>query len=74
MLPNPRFSVDLVTFTEEVFNGKLHFLCSFKKNQSYYLRYDVVSTLRRRHVSTGRDESNKVVVKPFYGPNISQMK
>ena len=22
-----QFSVDLVTFTEEVFNGKIHFLC-----------------------------------------------
>ena len=25
---NPRFSVDLVTFTEEIHNEKLHFLCS----------------------------------------------
>ena len=28
MWPNPQFHVDLVTFTEEIFNGKLHFLCS----------------------------------------------
>ena len=28
MRPNPQFPVDLVTFTEEIFNGKLHFLCS----------------------------------------------
>ena len=28
MWPNPQFSTDLVTFTEEIFNGKLHFLCS----------------------------------------------
>ena len=25
---NPQFPADLVTFTEEIFNGKLHFLCS----------------------------------------------
>ena len=25
---NPQFPMDLVTFTEEIPNGKLHFLCS----------------------------------------------
>ena len=25
MSPNPQFSVDLVTFTEKILNGKLHF-------------------------------------------------
>ena len=28
MWPDLQFSADLVTFTEEVFNGKFHFLCS----------------------------------------------
>ena len=28
MWPNPQETVDLVTFTEEILNGKLHFLCS----------------------------------------------
>ena len=28
MWPNPQFPVDLVTFTKEILNGKLHFLCS----------------------------------------------
>ena len=28
MWPNPEFPADLVTFNEEIFNGKLHFLCS----------------------------------------------
>ena len=28
MLPNPQYSADLVTFTEEIFHGKLDFLCS----------------------------------------------
>ena len=28
MSPNPQFPTDLVTFTEEILNRKLHFLCS----------------------------------------------
>ena len=38
MLPNPQFPADLVTFTKEVLNGKLHFLCSiwvFKEYQNH---------------------------------------
>ena len=27
-LPNTQATVDLLTFTEEILNGKLHFLCS----------------------------------------------
>ena len=30
MRPNPRFPADLATFTEEIINGKLHFMCSEK--------------------------------------------
>ena len=32
MWPNPQFPADLVTFTEEILNGKLHFLCSGYSN------------------------------------------
>ena len=28
MWPNPQFPADLVTFTEEILDGKLDFLCS----------------------------------------------
>ena len=28
MWPNPQFPADSGTFTEEILNGKLHFLCS----------------------------------------------
>ena len=28
MWPNPQKTADLVTFTEDILNGKLHFLCS----------------------------------------------
>ena len=27
MWPNPQFPADLISFTEEILNGKLHFLC-----------------------------------------------
>ena len=32
MWPNPQETADLVTFTEEILNGKLHFLCSDHSN------------------------------------------
>ena len=31
---NAQFSADLVTFTEEILNGKLHFLCSVIRRSS----------------------------------------
>ena len=34
MLPNPQETVDLVTFTKEILNGKLHCLCSFYTGSS----------------------------------------
>ena len=30
MWPNPQFPEDLVTFTKEILNRKLHFLCSVR--------------------------------------------
>ena len=30
MRPNPQFSPDLVTFTEEILNGKLYIFCNVK--------------------------------------------
>ena len=32
MLPDPQETADLVTFTEEILNGKLHFLCNVTVN------------------------------------------
>ena len=40
MWPNLPFSADLVTFTEEILNGKLHFLCSGISGMLYF--YDVM--------------------------------
>ena len=31
MWPNPEFPADLVTFTEEILNGKVHFLCNAER-------------------------------------------
>ena len=41
---NPQFLADLVTFTEEILNGKLHFLCS---------EYYVISTILL-HIPQGK--------------------
>ena len=42
MGPNPQFPADLVTFTEEIHNGKLHILCSVctavDKYYSWYVK------------------------------------
>ena len=35
MWPNPQSPADLVTFTEEILNGKLQFLCSDSRPVSY---------------------------------------
>ena len=37
MWPNPQEFADLVTFTEEMLNGKLHFLCSVVYGGKYNL-------------------------------------
>ena len=55
MLSNPQIS-DLVTFTEEILNGKLHFLCSAitefsgaikEKGQKFTLKMMKEADLRR---------------------------
>ena len=37
MRPNPQETANLVEFTEEIFNGKLHFLCSEGQVYHFYL-------------------------------------
>ena len=36
MWPNLQETADLVTFTEEIFNGKFYFLCSLNKATPLY--------------------------------------
>ena len=48
MRPNPQEAGELVTFTEEILNGKLHFLCSvsftIKRNSGFYTLVQVENT------------------------------
>ena len=48
MWPNPQFHADWV-FTEEIFNGKLHFLWSGKNRKTTvvleYIRLDIIMTV-----------------------------
>ena len=58
MWPNPQFPADLVTFTEEILNGKLYFLCSEK------LVFDrVLNTLLSSWV---KHSSTWVMAKPIF--------
>ena len=41
MWPNPQFPADRVTFTEKIFNGKVHFLCSSWKIKRNYFKLKV---------------------------------
>ena len=56
MWPNPQFPADLVTFTEETFNGKLHFLCNDKTcsdhTQTMQLQKDNVKTSAMEETKT----------------------
>ena len=45
MRPNPQETVDLVTFTEKILNGNLHFLCSVSSCFSSLLFQDLQMTL-----------------------------
>ena len=47
MWPNSQFSADLVTFTEEILNGKLHFLCS-----NTFLFLDIKVCLEKKKLIT----------------------
>ena len=67
MCPNPQFSANLVTFTEEILHGKLQFLCSlrqlkitpFQVNVSLYFNEScsIVANMR------GKLHCNKLLVK-----------
>ena len=53
MWPNPQETADLVTFTEEILTGKLHFLCSDyfhylpPKSSDYYSRAKLRQTFHQ---------------------------
>ena len=46
MRPNPQFPADLVTFTEEILNGKLHFSCSVSFTfDDWFYKWNVIILL-----------------------------
>ena len=49
MWPNPQETTDLVTFTEEILNGKLHFLCSvnYMKLAFIMILYKTINCLQK---------------------------
>ena len=51
MWPNSQETEDLVTFTEEFFNGKVHFLCS----DAYGIKMNISDSLLTKNL--GRQET-----------------
>ena len=58
MWPNPQFLADLVTFTEEILNGKLHFFVQFLSNAFLVIKFWIIfwSGYARVTGSVGRIE------------------
>ena len=50
---NVQFPADLVTFTEEIINGKFHFLCSDKNPFLWYYQKII-------YVSSNQENENKI--------------
>ena len=51
MWPNPQETPDLVTFTEEILNGTLHFLCN-DNSLNYTVRNDLALYKKKELEST----------------------
>ena len=53
MWPNPQETADFVLFTEEIRNGKLHFLCTtfglWRHNADYYFK--ILKEWSQKHIS-----------------------
>ena len=41
MLPNPQETADFITFTEEILNSKLHYLCSENYDENKKAKHKV---------------------------------
>ena len=44
-VPNPQFPADLVTFTEEILKGKLHFLCGVTSHIFFFNKEEEISNV-----------------------------
>ena len=60
MWPNSQFPVDLLTFTEEILNGKLHFLCSAELTVYHKFREICCNTQQINTVCHSRWENLKL--------------
>ena len=49
MLPNSQETADLVTFTEEILNRKLHYFCAMNKLQLNILKKTSLSWILEEH-------------------------
>ena len=66
MWPNQQETADLVTFTAEIFNGKLHFLCSVKTdNCSTHKRFSTKICIYNNN-NNNKDNKMKVENKMKY--------
>ena len=61
MWPNPQFPADLVTFTEEILNGKLHFFVQWKKNTLVKCEESRLKKLTKRAYSKTLDEGRNYI-------------
>ena len=65
MWPNPHETADLVTFTEEIFNGKRHFCVVL------YAKKDILPS--KQHGDKPKMGGNLVDSVPYFGPKCSEL-
>ena len=77
MWPNLQETADLVTFTEEILNGKLHFLCSASNNFKiwrmwfFLLKFEDFS-LNRKFLKSQEKIWSRVISLPFQSDSLSR--
>ena len=49
MWPNPQKTADLIIVTEEILNGKLHFLCSVWETEDFTKKYTSIYNNMSNH-------------------------
>ena len=67
MRPNPQFPAELLTFPEEILNGKLQFLCNDNDPLLFDVLYKITHELDRETIYNGM-KSNVINydLKPFH--------
>ena len=70
-ISNPQFPTDLVTFAEEILNGKLHFLCSVCLFSTFSELYEVFQTFQIFLIKDLRETASLENQFPFLSAYIS---